>query len=159
MLQHTRQIRPGACDANSIMHVQVICSSCQLSRHATSNCISVAIRISVQSWGRASCSCGQNVRFQQLLRFLRPFLFIASHSPMVIGQACAQSYAALLPTLLIAVLLLRCQSPTGAVGGLHLLPFYPSSGDGGFAPITYKEVPPKSFIYPMQKASLQAALN
>ncbi|KAK9837666.1 hypothetical protein WJX74_002520 [Apatococcus lobatus] len=31
----------------------------------------------------------------------------------------------------------------GAVGGLHLLPFYPSSGDGGFAPITYKEVDPE----------------
>ncbi|KAK9865185.1 hypothetical protein WJX84_007242 [Apatococcus fuscideae] len=31
---------------------------------------------------------------------------------------------------------------TGVIGGLHLLPFYPSSGDGGFAPITYKEVDP-----------------
>ncbi len=27
-----------------------------------------------------------------------------------------------------------------AVGGLHLLPFYPSNADGGFAPITHKEV-------------------
>ena len=26
----------------------------------------------------------------------------------------------------------------GAIGGVHLLPVYPSSGDGGFAPITYK---------------------
>ena len=30
----------------------------------------------------------------------------------------------------------------GAIGGLHLLPIYPSSGDGGFAPLTYKEVDP-----------------
>lgn len=29
-----------------------------------------------------------------------------------------------------------------AVGGLHLLPFYPSSADRGFAPITYDEVDP-----------------
>ena len=28
----------------------------------------------------------------------------------------------------------------GALGGLHLLPVYPSSGDGGFAPLTYKEI-------------------
>lgn len=28
----------------------------------------------------------------------------------------------------------------GAIGGLHILPFFPSSADRGFAPITYKEV-------------------
>lgn len=28
----------------------------------------------------------------------------------------------------------------GAVGGVHLLPFFPSSGDRGFAPIDYKQV-------------------
>ncbi|CRZ34912.1 sucrose phosphorylase [Herbinix hemicellulosilytica] len=27
-----------------------------------------------------------------------------------------------------------------AIGGIHLLPFFPSSGDRGFAPITYREV-------------------
>jgi len=31
----------------------------------------------------------------------------------------------------------------GLFGGIHLLPFYPSSGDRGFAPITYKEVEPR----------------
>jgi len=31
-----------------------------------------------------------------------------------------------------------CCSGAGAIGGLHLLPAYPSSGDGGFAPITYQ---------------------
>jgi glycosidase len=30
-----------------------------------------------------------------------------------------------------------------AIGGLHLLPVYPSSGDGGFAPLTYKEIDPE----------------
>jgi len=30
-----------------------------------------------------------------------------------------------------------------AVGGVHILPFYPSSGDRGFAPLTYDEVDPK----------------
>jgi sucrose phosphorylase len=30
----------------------------------------------------------------------------------------------------------------GAVGGIHLLPFYPSSADRGFAPLTYDEVDP-----------------
>lgn len=30
-----------------------------------------------------------------------------------------------------------------AVGGVHILPFYPSSADRGFAPLTYKEVEPK----------------
>lgn len=30
-----------------------------------------------------------------------------------------------------------------AIGGLYILPFYPSSGDGGFAPTTYMEVDPK----------------
>lgn len=30
----------------------------------------------------------------------------------------------------------------GAFGGLHVLPFYPSSGDRGFAPLTYLEVDP-----------------
>lgn len=29
-----------------------------------------------------------------------------------------------------------------AVGGVHLLPFFPSSGDRGFAPMTYREVDP-----------------
>jgi sucrose phosphorylase len=29
-----------------------------------------------------------------------------------------------------------------AVGGVHLLPFYPSSADRGFAPLTYDEVDP-----------------
>ena len=29
-----------------------------------------------------------------------------------------------------------------AVGGIHLLPFYPSSADRGFAPLTYTEVAP-----------------
>jgi Alpha amylase, catalytic domain len=28
------------------------------------------------------------------------------------------------------------------VGGIHVLPFYPSSADRGFAPLTYKEVDP-----------------
>ena len=31
----------------------------------------------------------------------------------------------------------------GAVGGLHILPFFPSSADRGFAPLTYKEVDPR----------------
>jgi len=30
-----------------------------------------------------------------------------------------------------------------AIGGLHLLPVYPSSGDGGFAPLTYKDIDPE----------------
>jgi sucrose phosphorylase len=30
-----------------------------------------------------------------------------------------------------------------AIGGLHLLPVYPSSGDGGFAPLTYTEIDPE----------------
>ena len=30
-----------------------------------------------------------------------------------------------------------------AVGGVHILPFYPSSADRGFAPLTYREVDPK----------------
>ena len=30
----------------------------------------------------------------------------------------------------------------GAVAGLHILPFFPSSGDRGFAPITYDVVEP-----------------
>ena len=29
-----------------------------------------------------------------------------------------------------------------AVGGVHLLPFYPSSADRGFSPLTYDEVDP-----------------
>lgn len=31
----------------------------------------------------------------------------------------------------------------GLFGGVHILPFYPSSGDRGFAPITYREVEPQ----------------
>ena len=31
---------------------------------------------------------------------------------------------------------------SGAFGGVHILPFFPSSGDRGFAPITYREVDP-----------------
>lgn len=30
----------------------------------------------------------------------------------------------------------------GAIGGIHILPFFPSSGDRGFAPITYDVVDP-----------------
>ncbi len=30
----------------------------------------------------------------------------------------------------------------GAVGGVHILPFFPSSADRGFAPIRYDEVDP-----------------
>ena len=40
----------------------------------------------------------------------------------------------------------------GAVGGVHLLPIYPSSGDGGFAPLTYKVLE----LGPLCPASLQA---
>ena len=29
-----------------------------------------------------------------------------------------------------------------AIGGIHILPFFPSSGDRGFAPMTYKKVDP-----------------
>ena len=32
---------------------------------------------------------------------------------------------------------------SGLFGGLHVLPFYPSSGDRGFAPLTYNEVDPR----------------
>ncbi len=32
---------------------------------------------------------------------------------------------------------------SGLFGGVHLLPFYPSSGDRGFAPLTYDEVDPR----------------
>ena len=31
----------------------------------------------------------------------------------------------------------------GAVGGLHILPFFPSSADRGFSPTTYREVDPR----------------
>ena len=31
---------------------------------------------------------------------------------------------------------------TGAVGGVHILPFFPSSADRGFAPIRYDQVDP-----------------
>lgn len=31
----------------------------------------------------------------------------------------------------------------GLFGGVHILPFFPSSGDRGFAPITYREVEPR----------------
>jgi sucrose phosphorylase len=31
---------------------------------------------------------------------------------------------------------------TQAIGGVHILPFYPSSADRGFAPLTYDEVDP-----------------
>lgn len=30
-----------------------------------------------------------------------------------------------------------------AVGGVHILPFYPSNADAGFSPLTHKEVDPK----------------
>lgn len=30
--------------------------------------------------------------------------------------------------------------PAGAIGSLHLLPLYPSTGDRGFAPVTFQEV-------------------
>lgn len=30
-----------------------------------------------------------------------------------------------------------------AIGGVHLLPFFPSTGDRGFAPVDYKEVDSK----------------
>ena len=29
-----------------------------------------------------------------------------------------------------------------AIGGIHVLPFFPSSGDRGFAPMTYRKVDP-----------------
>ena len=35
-----------------------------------------------------------------------------------------------------------CGGLPGVIGGVHLLPIYPSSGDGGFAPLTYGEVDP-----------------
>ena len=30
-----------------------------------------------------------------------------------------------------------------AIGGVHLLPFFPSTGDRGFAPVDYKDVDPQ----------------
>lgn len=32
---------------------------------------------------------------------------------------------------------------SAAIGGVHLLPFYPSNADGGFSPLTHKEVDPR----------------
>lgn len=34
------------------------------------------------------------------------------------------------------------KADTGVIGGVHLLPIYPSSGDGGFAPLCYNDVDP-----------------
>tara|TARA_R110002051_G_scaffold140454_6_gene213397 strand:+ start:18290 stop:19741 length:1452 start_codon:yes stop_codon:yes gene_type:complete len=31
---------------------------------------------------------------------------------------------------------------SGAIGGIHILPFFPSNADGGFSPLTHKEVDP-----------------
>ena len=36
----------------------------------------------------------------------------------------------------------RTTKVKGAIGGLHILPFFPSSADRGFAPMTYREVDP-----------------
>ena len=33
----------------------------------------------------------------------------------------------------------------GIVGGVHILPFYPSSADRGFAPMTYEQVDEAAF--------------
>lgn len=41
----------------------------------------------------------------------------------------------------VGTLLSECLS--GAVGGVHILPFYPSSADRGFAPMTYRQVDSK----------------
>ncbi|MGB3597943.1 MAG: sucrose phosphorylase, partial [Pseudomonas neustonica] len=30
-----------------------------------------------------------------------------------------------------------------AIGGVHILPFFPSNADGGFSPLTHKEVDPE----------------
>jgi hypothetical protein len=35
-----------------------------------------------------------------------------------------------------------CSQLKGVIGGVHVLPFYPSSADRGFAPLTYMEVDP-----------------
>ena len=32
---------------------------------------------------------------------------------------------------------------TDAIGGVHILPFYPSPAYGGFSPLTHKEVDPR----------------
>ena len=50
-----------------------------------------------------------------------------------------------------------------AITGLHILPFYPSSGDRGFAPITYKDVEPafgswEDIAYLAEKYDLTADL-
>ena len=37
---------------------------------------------------------------------------------------------------------LRNTADAGVIGGVHLLPIYPSSGDGGFAPLCYNDVDP-----------------
>ena len=40
------------------------------------------------------------------------------------------------------------------LGGIHILPFYPSSADRGFAPLTYKEVCSKITIHLINKNTL-----
>ena len=46
-----------------------------------------------------------------------------------------------MPEILTRCAVLCCAMP-GVIGGVHLLPVYPSSGDGGFAPLNYSEVDP-----------------
>jgi hypothetical protein len=46
-------------------------------------------------------------------------------------------------TVLSATLLTQISIVPGAIGSVHLLPIYPSSGDGGFAPIKYTAVDPE----------------
>lgn len=42
------------------------------------------------------------------------------------------------------LMLMRALLPsTGAIGSVHLLPVYRSSGDGGFAPIAYTDIDPQ----------------
>ena len=40
----------------------------------------------------------------------------------------------------------------GVIGGVHLLPIYPSSGDGGFAPLTYKVTAVSRGVQPTEPA-------
>lgn len=41
------------------------------------------------------------------------------------------------------LMLVCCVGIADAVGSLHLLPLYPSTGDRGFGPVTYEDVDPK----------------
>jgi hypothetical protein len=105
--------------------------------------------LSLQQWQTPCCLC-QSCCVVELLHRLCHYWSALQREDVTACQGCLEGTPATKQLLSCKILHSRAAAAAaaacvcaGAFGSLHLLPLYPSTGDRGFAPVTYQEVDPQ----------------